>query len=58
MNSQRKVVFEQRREFMRQESVRETIDDMRHGVSRIWSLGTSRRRPIPSSGTPPRSRKA
>jgi preprotein translocase subunit SecA len=32
MNSQRKVVFEQRRDFMRQESVRETIDDMRHGV--------------------------
>ncbi|KRE20711.1 preprotein translocase subunit SecA [Bosea sp. Root483D1] len=32
MNDQRKVVFEQRREFMRAESVRETIDDMRHGV--------------------------
>jgi preprotein translocase subunit SecA len=32
MNDQRKVVFEQRRDFMRQESVRETIDDMRHGV--------------------------
>jgi preprotein translocase subunit SecA len=32
MNDQRKVVFEQRREFMRSESVRETIDDMRHGV--------------------------
>ncbi|MGX5733915.1 preprotein translocase subunit SecA [Bosea thiooxidans] len=32
MNDQRKVVFEQRREFMRQASVRETIDDMRHGV--------------------------
>jgi len=32
MNDQRKVVFEQRREFMRTESVRETIDDMRHGV--------------------------
>jgi preprotein translocase subunit SecA len=32
MNDQRKVVFEQRREFMAEESVRETIDDMRHGV--------------------------
>lgn len=32
MNDQRKVVFEQRREFMRTESVRETIDDMRQGV--------------------------
>lgn len=32
MNDQRKVVFEQRREFMRAETVRETIDDMRHGV--------------------------
>ncbi len=32
MNDQRKVVFEQRRDFMRQTSVRETIDDMRHGV--------------------------
>jgi preprotein translocase subunit SecA len=32
MNDQRKVVFEQRRDFMGQESVRETIDEMRHGV--------------------------
>ncbi|MFE1603075.1 preprotein translocase subunit SecA [Methylobacterium sp. ID0610] len=32
MNDQRKVVFEQRREFMAQESVRETVDEMRHGV--------------------------
>ena len=32
MNDQRKVVFEQRRDFMRAASVRETIDDMRHGV--------------------------
>ncbi|HSP24135.1 MAG TPA: SEC-C metal-binding domain-containing protein, partial [Saliniramus sp.] len=32
MNDQRKVVFEQRREFMAEESVRETIDDMRQGV--------------------------
>ncbi len=32
MNDQRKVVFEQRREFMAEESVRATIDDMRHGV--------------------------
>jgi preprotein translocase subunit SecA len=32
MNDQRKVVFEQRREFMSLEDVRETIDDMRHGV--------------------------
>ncbi|HEU4520054.1 MAG TPA: preprotein translocase subunit SecA [Microvirga sp.] len=32
MNDQRKVVFEQRKEFMGQESVRETIDEMRHGV--------------------------
>jgi preprotein translocase subunit SecA len=30
MNDQRKVVFEQRREYMAQASVRETIDDMRH----------------------------
>ncbi|MFL5225443.1 MAG: preprotein translocase subunit SecA [Microvirga sp.] len=32
MNDQRKVVFEQRKDFMAQESVRETIDEMRHGV--------------------------
>jgi preprotein translocase subunit SecA len=32
MNDQRKVVFEQRKEFMATESVRETIDEMRHGV--------------------------
>jgi preprotein translocase subunit SecA len=32
MNDQRKVVFEQRKEFMAEESVRETIGDMRHGV--------------------------
>ena len=32
MNDQRKVVFEQRREFMGAESIRETIDEMRHGV--------------------------
>jgi preprotein translocase subunit SecA len=32
MNDQRKVVFEQRREFMTEESVRETIDEMRRGV--------------------------
>jgi preprotein translocase subunit SecA len=32
MNDQRKVVFEQRREFMAQESVRETVDEMREGV--------------------------
>ena len=32
MNDQRKVVFEQRREFMSEESVREEIDEMRNGV--------------------------
>ena len=32
MNDQRKVIFERRREFMGQESVRETIDEMRHDV--------------------------
>jgi preprotein translocase subunit SecA len=32
MNDQRKVVFEQRKVFMAEESVRETIDEMRHGV--------------------------
>jgi preprotein translocase subunit SecA len=32
MNDQRKVVFEQRKEFMAEQSVRDTIDDMRHGV--------------------------
>ncbi|KQU34302.1 preprotein translocase subunit SecA [Methylobacterium sp. Leaf94] len=32
MNDQRKVVFEQRRDFMGQDSVRETVDEMRHGV--------------------------
>ncbi|MEN3931680.1 preprotein translocase subunit SecA [Microvirga sp. W0021] len=32
MNDQRKVVFEQRREFMAEESVREIIDEMRLGV--------------------------
>ncbi len=32
MNDQRKVVFEQRRDFMAEDSVRNTIDDMRNGV--------------------------
>ncbi|MFO1151459.1 MAG: preprotein translocase subunit SecA [Alsobacter sp.] len=32
MNDQRKVVFEQRRDFMAEDSVRQTIDEMRHGV--------------------------
>ncbi|MBZ6077658.1 preprotein translocase subunit SecA [Microvirga puerhi] len=32
MNDQRKVVFEQRKEFMAEESVRDTIDEMRRGV--------------------------
>ena len=32
MNDQRKVIFEQRRELMVDESVRETINDMRHDV--------------------------
>ena len=32
MNDQRKVVFEQRRDFMAEESVRATIDEMRHAV--------------------------
>ncbi|MGL4975356.1 MAG: SEC-C metal-binding domain-containing protein, partial [Bosea sp. (in: a-proteobacteria)] len=32
MNDQRKVVFEQRRDFMREDTVRPTIDDMRHSV--------------------------
>jgi preprotein translocase subunit SecA len=32
MNDQRKVVFEQRKEFMGAESVRDTIDEMRHGI--------------------------
>ncbi|MGI6245210.1 MAG: preprotein translocase subunit SecA [Pseudochelatococcus sp.] len=32
MNDQRKVVFEQRRDFMSRESVREEVDDMRNGV--------------------------
>ncbi|MBB3808920.1 preprotein translocase subunit SecA [Pseudochelatococcus contaminans] len=32
MNDQRKVVFEQRRDFMSRESVREEVDEMRHGV--------------------------
>ncbi|KQQ11953.1 preprotein translocase subunit SecA [Methylobacterium sp. Leaf123] len=32
MNDQRKVVFEQRRDLMGQDSVRETVDEMRHGV--------------------------
>src|SRR3954469_19522420 len=32
MNGQRKVVFEQRRDLMGQESVRDTVDEMRHGI--------------------------
>jgi preprotein translocase subunit SecA len=32
MNDQRKVVFEQRRDFMGQDSVRESVDEMRQGV--------------------------
>ena len=32
MNDQRKVIFEQRRDLMRDDNVRETINDMRHDV--------------------------
>ncbi|HEY8382109.1 MAG TPA: preprotein translocase subunit SecA [Microvirga sp.] len=32
MNDQRKVVFEQRKEFMAEETVRDTIDEMRHAI--------------------------
>ena len=69
MNDQRKVVFEQRREMMAQDSLEEMIADMRHGVvddlvaqacpARCLSRGLGYRRPDdrrskPSSiSTPP-----
>ena len=57
MNDQRKVVFEQRKEFMAEESVRETIDDMRHGVIDDIVSRASPRTPMPSSGMSPASRR-
>ncbi len=51
MNDQRKVVFEQRREFMAQDSVRETVDEMRQGVIDDVVARHVPRMPIRSSGT-------
>ena len=51
MNDQRKVVFEQRRDFMGEETVRETIDEMRHGVVDDIVARHIPEKPIPSSGT-------
>ena len=58
MNDQRKVIFEQRVELMRDEDGRR--DRRRHapcGDRRIWSPSTSRRTPIPSNGTSPASKR-
>ena len=52
MNDQRKVIFEQRVDWMTDETGAEIVTDMRHRRSRIWSPSTCRRTPIPSSGTP------
>ena len=51
MNDQRKVVFEQRKEFMAEESVRDTIDDMRHGVIDDIVARAIPETPMRSSGT-------
>ena len=51
MNDQRKVVFEQRREMMAQDSLEETIAEMRHGVVDDLVAQHSRMTPIPRPGT-------
>ena len=51
MNDQRKVIFEQRVEWMQDEAAAEVVADMRHERSTISSPSTCRRTPIPSSGT-------
>jgi hypothetical protein len=45
------VVFEQRVELMQATDVSETVTDMRRESSRTSSPSTSRKRPMPSSGT-------
>ncbi len=52
MNDQRRVIFEQRIELMGQETVTETVADMRHEVIGNLVAKHIPRRPIPSSGTP------
>jgi signal transduction histidine kinase len=51
MNDQRKVIFEQRIELMRDEDVAETVADMRHAVIDDMVARTFRKTPIPSNGT-------
>ena len=56
MNDQRKVIFEQRLELMRDEAVDETIADMRHSViDDLVAKHIPPKTPIPSSGTSPAS---
>ena len=55
MNDQRKVVFEQRRDMMAQESLEEIIGEMRHGVVDDLVSATCRMTPIPRPGTSPGS---
>jgi len=50
MNDQRKVVFEQRREMMAQESLEEMITDMREGVADDLIAKHIRATPIPKPG--------
>jgi preprotein translocase subunit SecA len=52
MNDQRKVIFDQRVEWMKDRTSATIVADMRHTVSTTWSPSTCRRTPIPSSGMP------
>jgi preprotein translocase subunit SecA len=51
MNDQRKVIFDQRVEWMKDEAVNEIVADMRHAPSRTSSPSTSPENAYPSSGT-------
>ena len=51
MNEQRKVVFEQRIDFMRAESVNDNVRDMRHQIVDDLVPAMCRRKPIPINGT-------
>ena len=50
MNDQRKVVFEQRLEFMNSENLSDTIEEMRHSVIDDMIAHISLHAPIPNSG--------
>ena len=50
MNDQRKAIFEERLELMRDEAVDETVNGMRHSVIEDMVTNISRPMPMPSNG--------